>query len=218
MKLFNSCFLCLNAKENLNCMICASCHRYIEQYQFYACPRCSKSDCSGCFRLSEFKRIFCLYTYNNFFSKIIVNAKDKFNINFQIMFKELFYQPLKLMLQDVLHQQRYNFILLSPYKKERIFHGYWHPNMFFESVLKELKAEAHIPFEVLTTHYQSTKNRDLLSTKLKKAYTNQNILLCDDVLTSGKSARQSYHALKKYFLNSSWDFLTLFRSPQNKYS
>jgi len=214
MNPLNSCFLCLRAKEYKERMVCSTCYSSFENYKFYSCPRCSKFSCSGCYALKEFESIYCLYTYNTVFSKIIVNAKDKFNINFQKLFEELFYIPIKEFLLEILLHKSYDAIILSPYRKTRIYHGYWHPNIFFEKIFAKISREIQFTKfpNIYSTHYKNKQEVywKYTTTKSKK----QTLLVCDDVLTSGKSSLRCNTALSKYFIDSQWDLFTIFRSPQ----
>lgn len=216
MSFFNPCFFCLKTKENQNHMLCQRCVILFAEYKFYCCPRCSKFDCSGCTNLSEFNSIFAIYSYNSIISKIIAGAKDKFNMHFQEIFEEIFFLPVKHELAQILSHKDYHLIILSPYRKSRMFHGFWHPNLFFEKIFLELKKDFH--FEILTPHYRNYKSNTVCFPRnfLNKS-SFENILLCDDVLTTGTSALKSFHAINKNFETShikNWDLFTIFRSPQ----
>lgn len=235
MSLFYGCFFCLQShnKANITHILCLNCKDKFADYKFYCCPRCSKFDCSGCEHLAEFYSIFCVYSYNSVISKIIVNAKDKFNYMFQEIFEEIFYESIKLEMEKILNHKHYSVVILSPYHKKRMFHGYWHPNIFFEKILQELKIKNDYTFEILNPHYTSAKSSDVYLSNHSQLMDNiltqtqgiqdYNVLLCDDVLTTGKSAITAFYAARKILynkkeLNSSvqpkWDLFTIFRSPQ----
>lgn len=215
MKFINPCFICLKQKQNPDLMLCSECVAQFDKYKFYSCPRCSYFDCTGCSKLNEFRTIFCLYTYNNQFSKIIVNAKDKFNLNYKTIFYEIFYEPVKKLFLDIFTHHKYDYILLAPYKKERIFYGLWHPNLLFEKILNEIKIQSELNFEIISPHFQNVRKTEIfISNNFTQKISHPKILLCDDVLTTGKTAILTQKAGQEIFKNVTWDLLTIFRAPQ----
>lgn len=153
-------------------------------------------------------------------SKIIVNAKDKMHYVFQKIFYDIFYDPIFQSLDEILHHREYEAIFLSPYHKRRLFEGYWHPNLFFEQILNKLKQKYKFKYDIFMPHYTANKASSIYLYKALPVYKNHIYLLCDDVLTSGKSAIDAQNAINKYINrlthNNSitWDLFSVFRSPQ----
>lgn len=150
-----------------------------------------------------------------------MNAKDKLHYIFQRIFYDIFYENIHNELLCILQNKQYDYVILSPYHKRRLFHGYWHPNMFFEKIFQEIKKKYHFEYEIIVPHYTSSVaanvflGKNVIFSKDQQAY-----LLCDDVLTTGKSALNAQNKIQQY-LNISkaeprifWDLFNIFRSPQ----
>lgn len=224
---FFRCFFCLQNNPDTEKTICSHCIKKFEDYKFYCCPRCSKFACSGCQNLSEFNEIFCPYSYNSIFSKIIVNAKDRRHYIFQRIFYDILYDSIQHELTMICTHKHYDAVVLSPYHKRRLFHGYWHPNTFFEKILREIKKKNDLKFEIFVPHYTSSSASNIyLSQKNVLSVNMKSYLMCDDVLTTGMSALKGQRAINKYFDLASkteqtayreqiiWDLFSIFRSPQ----
>lgn len=215
------CFFCSNTNKNSEKIICHKCIQKFSDYKFYCCPRCSKVMCSGCENLSAFQIIFCLYSYNSIFSKIIVNAKDKTNYIFQKIFYDILYENIFNTLEEILLYKDYDAVFLAPYKKSRLFHGYWHPNLFFEKILHEIKKKFLLKYRIFVPHYTSKSSHKIfLKEGLNLTKNSYYYLLCDDVLTSGHSALNAHKTINCYLLNIcedlsiKSDLFSIFRSPQ----
>jgi predicted amidophosphoribosyltransferase len=197
------------------------------------CARCGNLSCSGCEAISEFSQVKSLYLYQDLFANILIHSKENDNINTQKVFEELFFIPLKNSIINFISKEGIDCIVISPLRKERILKSSWHPNLFFEKVILHLmekefkeKQELHIfyPHYTKPKRKQSLipsnirKEKTVIETELlylnKFVYENKNILLLDDVLTSGESAILCRQLSAEKFPHAKWNLLTILRAPQ----
>lgn len=136
------------------------------------------------------------------------------NLNFQLLFEELFFEPIKGQCLEIFARYKYDLVILAPYKIERMFAGFWHPNILFEKVLTSLQNSGY-KFTIISTHYTSKKNLDVnWKNDLDTSRSPKKILLCDDVLTTGKSSLIAYDAFQNRIECATWHLFTIFRAPQ----
>lgn len=236
------CYLCLDQIEQSNVNVCLNCFCLAQESKLSICSRCGKIDCAGCNDLPMFRNVFSLYSYHKMFSCVLDLSKNKSNVNAQEVFFHLFFVSVRKSLIKILNEKRYDYVILSPLRKERIFSGSWHPNFFYKSVFQymiENKCiDDHIklisPHFILNKKKQailSSKERLKIQSHVKKnqiyipkltlydeTINNQSVLLLDDVLTTGKTAILSKEMCQSSFQNCSWDLLSLFRTSQKGFS
>lgn len=234
------CYLCLAKTNQIN--LCLNCFCLAQESRLSSCPRCGEKGCVGCNHLSLFQNVFSLYSYDKIFSYVLDLAKNKSNVNVQELFFHLFFVSLKKFLIRILNEKKYDYIILSPLRRERVFLGSWHPNLFYESVFKKIREDGlvkHqikliIPHFILNKKKQailSTQKRFQIEQHVKKnqiyipkltlydeTINNQSVLLLDDVLTTGKTAILCKEMCESSFQNCSWDLLSLFRTSQKGFS
>lgn len=234
----SSCYFCLSSiKEDLS-ILCETCFCTAQQYRIEFCARCGIKNCVECNNLSVFSNVESLYSYNKLFSYVLDLAKNKYNTNVQKLFFDLYFIVVKRFFVRKLNEKKYSHIILSPLRKERIFFSSWHVNLFYEEVFSYIiqnnlvgydfnllsphfvykkKKQGLMSFEKrLSVHSNVKKNKIYISylSMYNETINNQNILLLDDVLTTGKTAVFSKELCAPYFNNCSWDLFSLFRTPQ----
>lgn len=247
----SKCYLCLSTIKHYDSILCTDCFCKIQQYKWALCARCGISNCSGCTCLGAFENIFSLYSYHDVLANVLDLAKNKQNLNSQKLFFDIFFVSAKRFLVQKLNEKRYDYVLLSPLRKERVFSSSWHTNIFFEKVLFFISENKLILYElnVISPHFLSKKKQQSIlpiekriqnhqnfkRMKIHIPNTNlynqnqhaidslsqcadssqkQNILLLDDVLTTGKTALLLKEVCEPFFKACSWDFLSLLRTPQ----
>jgi len=231
------CYLCVSEKTENNCFVCLSCFARLQSLRWEGCSRCGLRHCQNCSGLKTFSKIESLYSYQAPFSTILDLAKSKYDQNAQKAFFDLFFVPTKRFFIKLFQEKQYSHVILSPLRKERLFFSSWHTNVFYEQLLLQLKEELqwdHV--NLISLHFLSQRQKqalipsserkkfDGLSGKNKiyishlKKYdqdiNHQNILLLDDVLTTGQTAFLCQQSCQPHFQNCSWDLFTLFRTPQ----
>lgn len=236
------CYLCL-AKINQNHInLCLDCFCLAQESRLSSCSRCGKKSCVGCNHLSLFQNVFSLYSYDKIFSYVLDLAKNKSNANVQELFFHLFFVSLKKFLIRILNEKKYDYIILSPLRRERVFLGSWHPNLFYESVFKKIMEDdcVHQHIKLISPHFIFNKKKQAILSAQKRfqiephvkknqiyipkltlydeTINNQSVLLMDDVLTTGKTAILSKEMCESSFQNCSWDLLSLFRTSQKGFS
>ena len=234
------CYLCLQKTKFKDSLLCMNCYCQLQDYRWISCARCGDSYCSGCHALSSFVGVHSLYMYKNTMADILVMSKENKNKSMQNVFNELFFVPFKNQLLEMIMKEKFDYIILSPLRRERIFSSSWHPNLFFDEVLDYLFKNELLTKqkpEILTPLYDKKKKKQSWIPTLKRAELNKNkdkqklifhnqseiklsenknILFIDDVLTTGKTALLCQSLCEKYFLNCSWSLVTLFRAPVSK--
>jgi phosphoribosylpyrophosphate synthetase len=165
-------------------------------------------------------------------------AKNKYNTNVQKLFFDLYFVAMKRFFVKELNEKKYSHVILSPLRKERIFFSSWHVNLFYEEVfsyiiqnnlvdhdfnlisphfLYKKKKQGLMSFEKRVSAHSNVKKNEIYISYLNMYdgnINNQNILLLDDVLTTGKTALLAKEICDPYFNNCSWDLFSLFRTPQ----
>ncbi|MES2614041.1 MAG: phosphoribosyltransferase [Bdellovibrionota bacterium] len=234
------CYLCLQETKYKDALLCTNCYCKIQDYQFLACARCGNLSCSGCDELIEFTKVTSLYLYKDTLAHILILAKEDNNINAQKLFTELFFVPVKNSILKLMQSKNYAFIVLSPLRKDRIFHGAWHPNVFYDEVLNYIY-EYELPEiqkpQILYPHYSHKKKKQSLIpvAKREKQQKDTNfeliypkiiqlpqyekeeekkVLLLDDVLTSGETSLLCKRLSQYQISPAVWDLFTIFRAPR----
>jgi predicted amidophosphoribosyltransferase len=234
------CYLCLHETKFPDALLCTNCFCHLQNYQWTSCARCGDFSCAGCQQLSDFTKITSAYAYQDALAHILTLAKADNNLNVQKLFSELFFIPIKNSLRTMLLEEKYDFIMLAPLRKERVFHGSWHPNVFYEEVLSYLythELQAEVKAEILYPHFSTKKkkqafvpsstreiqkNTDLsliLTIPRENCHSRESgnpgkILLLDDVLTSGKTSLLCQSLCQTQLGGCRWDLFTIFRTPR----
>lgn len=230
------CYLCLQKTKYNDALLCTNCYCLLQNYQWLTCARCGNRNCAGCNALSDFSKVTSLYSYKDTLAHILILAKEDNNISAQKVFNELFFVPVKNHLLKILSQENYHFIIIAPLRKDRIFHGAWHPNIFYDEVLQYIyrhELTECIKPQILFPHYSSKKKKQSLlpierrktkNLNLELIYNNvefkeesdSKVLLLDDVLTTGESSLLCKSLSSKIFpLAKEWDLFTILRAPQS---
>ncbi|KAB8027760.1 hypothetical protein [Fluviispira multicolorata] len=240
---FSRCYLCKKKVKNSIKILCESCFSIAQKRECLFCMRCGKMNCLGCEDLFEFSRVMSFYKYCPEFSKILVLAKDNNDCNAQKLFYELFYNPIKNFLQNYIFENKIEYVVLSPLRKERILNSGWHTNIFFqhilESITENLKNKNFLIY-IYYPHILGSSKKNAIKSKLERRYNysnlieqkiswhcangnkkliwdnNKNLLLLDDVLTTGRTARQLINSIQQVNNNNLWSLFTIFRSPQKE--
>ncbi|APJ02785.1 hypothetical protein [Silvanigrella aquatica] len=235
------CYLCVSESKLNDLIFCHNCEKKLQNILWISCARCGKDSCYGCEELNEFRKVFSLITYSYGIPEILVLAKDYQDYNAQLLFKEMFFNRTKNYLKQLIIHEQYNCILISPLRKERIMSSNWHPFIFFEKILNDLKkelAERQIFFQILTPLLKKKSHRQAMTPSHKRNENSGNkenleiffstadqkkisteifhrVLLIDDVLTSGQTAKSIKKVIPFSFEVDNWDLFTLFRSHQS---
>lgn len=230
------CYLCscriLNS--NNNSLVCHICQNFVLQKLFSSCARCGVSNCTGCQKMNDFETVESIFYYGAEFSKILVMAKDQHDYIFQKIFYELFYFHFKEFLLHKICKKNYDYIFFAPLRKERVLLSNWHSYQLFLKVCLDIKIESDIilPLYMKSVHKQAlipavkrrffianaTDNILFFDMKIKKHIDlkfcqPKNILLLDDVLTTGQTLTSFKVFLDPIYKEANYNILTLFRTP-----
>ena len=231
------CYLCTQKTKYQDALLCTNCFCHFQSYQWLSCARCGYITCLGCENLSAFNKVTSAYTYKDVLANILILSKEDNNLNAQKVFNELFFIPVKNSLLKMILNENYDFIVVSPLRKERIFHGTWHPNIFYDEILQYIylhELPENCRPQILYPYYAHKKKKQSLipidrREKLEKIgieliYSNfipdtlnenRKILLLDDVLTTGETSILCKTLSSQKISNAIWDLFTILRAPQS---
>lgn len=230
------CYICLGETKYQDALLCTNCFCQIQDEQWLSCARCGSLSCAGCDKLAEFTKVTSAYFYKNTIANILILSKEDNNKNAQKVFEELFFVPIKNILFEMIVRECYSYIMVSPLRKDRVFYGAWHPNLFYDEVLQYLylnELKTHNKPQILYPYFtHNKKKQSLIPSKKREKNEKQNIqlnlsfenlneadekrkiLLLDDVLTTGKTAQTCKKLCDTYFLDFDWHLFTILRAPQ----
>lgn len=230
------CYLCLGKTKFNDALVCTVCFCRVQDYQWLSCSRCGDSNCSGCSELIEFNSVTCLYSYKDILANILVMSKENNSIWAQKVFHELFFVAAKNTIVNAILLNNYTHIIVSPLRKDRIFYGAWHTNIFYDEVLQYIfthnMTQEKKP-QILFPHYSKYKKKQSLipfykryeqrkmnlelifHEKISVVKEPSKILLLDDVLTTGETSMLCKSLCADKFSNATWDLFTLLRAPKS---
>ena len=154
----------------------------------------------------------------------------------------MYFEPVKKLLLELFLENKYDVVILSPLREERILESYWHTTIFFQRVLNFIKEKdverifnfkVFLPLALEKSHRQAsipsserihlfdfTQKRKIFLDKSfaseERCFFCHKILFLDDVLTTGVTALKSKRALEDFFYCENWDLCTLFRTPRSE--
>lgn len=184
--------------------------------------------------MPQFDHVEAAYTYCDPLAEILVQAKDKLNLNAQKLLFELFFIPIKKSLVALVNQRRYTHIIFSPLRKERILFSSWHSHFFYEELMSFIlkqglflsSPQVLMPSFTHKKPKQATvpvaqrekpKQGNPLFFHNQKVHLtpNSHVLLLDDVLTTGQTATLCKEICDEMFVPCPWDCFVLLRAPRS---
>lgn len=228
------CQLCESTSMRL---VCEKCRSKILKHRWHGCARCGRASCDGCAHLQNFSRVRSLYTLQNIFAKWVSSAKDA-NQDWSIqLFDEVFMEPFKETIYQTTVSLSVDFIVLAPFRISRLVDKPWHPVLsLFDKMCLDERFQKTVAGIYIGTHREnfkmahlktSTRNNETLTqgfrslvwdaVKFREQLVANRILIVDDVLTSGTTAKRCQSAQLPFELHTKTDWLlqTLFRTPQS---
>lgn len=189
----------------LNMPLCNDCIDKLETYEYF-CSRCgfplSKpgSSCYKCNgRLSKhITNLYALYHYNKSIRGLLLNIKFSYNIRSALTFKKLVHLP------DF--KTQYDGVVTVPSHFLRHFYRFYHPAVILGEItaeklnvpiLKNLKRSRYTSFQ---SHLLKKQRYDNVKGAFRCTAFNdeiKNILLIDDIFTTGATINECVSVLKK---------------------
>jgi predicted amidophosphoribosyltransferase len=151
------CFFCFAKTKFAHALVCTECYVFLQQQRWVSCTRCGRSSCSGCDELADFKNVMSLYAYQKTLADILVLAKEQQHPSLCQVFEELFFVPVMRALSLLFLRECYDFVVLSPLRKERFFSSRWHSNLFFAKVFDALFQQDLLNYPKLISSIYSKK-------------------------------------------------------------
>lgn len=228
------CQLCETPSTRL---ACDTCRKRILKHRWHGCARCGRLACDGCSHLRSFSRVRSLYTLQNVFAKWVSSAKDA-NQDWSIqLFEDVFIEPFKEIVYQTTVSLSVDYIVLAPFRISRLVDKPWHPILcLFDKMCLDERFQKTIAGIYIGTHREnfkmahlktSTRNNETLTqgfpslvwdtVKFQERRVANRILIIDDVLTSGTTAKRCQTAQFPFEHHEKTDWLlqTLFRTPQS---
>ncbi len=238
MENISFCYLCEDKQINKKNLVCMQCQSYLESFVWSHCSRCAKIACDHtCNSMEEFESIICSLQYNNLYSHILSLAKEEQNFNMQKVFENVFSRNIRNTLENLILKHNYSYIMLSPLRQTRLFQGGWHPHLFFTRILDSIKFDLDgcgIKFDVLYPYFSSHREKQAIllpeerersssqsiemfpdvNHKFSINFNLSKILVIDDVMTTGNTAKLCFELGQEYLPGFVWHWYSLFRATQ----
>lgn len=222
--------------------VCFACFQHYGLPRWCGCARCGTHECLGlCQQLRWLKRVKSLFPYSAHHRGLLLAAKD-LQCRASVLRFEAAYTPFAIAaLRDMLAHVEFDAVVLARMRLPRIASSQWHPTEFWRRCLiaidqqDECKKTARISRPVLMFPQVGLRRRALTSAddRRKKISEDEllaesqiivqngmtrerNVLLLDDVLTSGGALKREYESCRlKFGRETPVNFyaLTLFRTP-----
>ncbi len=200
----NWCKICGNAFffKNQN-IFCKDCLNQIKKEKILYCPSCGKKtfNCMDCRKNRKFTQVEIFTTYSFIFQEVIKFYKFK---NFKNLSTEIA-QLISDDLSTFIEKNNINFILYipSPPSKEKE-RGFNHlkeilikcvPKWIIRDDLAKVK---NTPLQVDLSQEERRENiKNSFKLLNKEIYTDKNVLIFDDILTTGSTIHEAYREVKK---------------------
>ena len=194
-----------NEGSALNMPMCESCLNKLTTFDYF-CGKCGfplSRQGINCYRCSSktFKNItniYALYQYKSSIRKLLLDIKFHYNIRSSLTLKNIIHLPQFI--------TKYSYIAIVPCFFTRKFRRFYHPaNIFSSYISKTLSIPLYKGlYRIRNTIFQFQLNRKARSENVYKAFKSNiklidkpNILLVDDIFTTGSTVAECADVLKK---------------------
>lgn len=178
------------------------------------CPFCNEeleeklAYCSSCmanielirkrFYINGYESLESIVYYNDFFREHLFNYKFGMNKKYLPAFASIFEEEIKLLMKD----NKIDYITSVPMNKEKLKKkGFDHMREILKLIAKDMNLEIYTyeKSQVKDMHKLSFSERTKIRDIFKKGadVNNKNILIIDDIITTGTTMKDSLRAMKE---------------------
>lgn len=200
---------------------------------FLGCARCSKWSCQGfCGQMKEWTSVECIWTYNNWISQKLVEAKHTQNPVTIAQLTLVCFEEYQFRLERRLNQEKCITVVLPICKIRKQTMGFWHPTFWILRAIEAWETKHKLKVSRLTpmtfnwdesnvslkktdsTYWEGQKSESLIRWKQNLTdFEPSALLFVDDVLTSGRSAARLQQNLPHSLRHVPQHMLVMFRAP-----
>lgn len=201
-RLLNPIIPCAICKIPSSLPVCNHCYNELEINQMPSCVYCAKPGISMCIDCSNdtpgFSHTYCQYTYSTPLNKMLHHLKYKYNKSNIWALGYLLNKTLSSIKADT------DFILPVPLSKERLeqrgFNQVLELLRYYCAKLDHIPVKTNIVSKVVDTPHQTSLNRQerhnpQIIFQVEKDVVGKNILIVDDVITTGSTANNLANVL-----------------------
>lgn len=185
-----------------NKLACDRCIDALESTGEEYCTVCGKSPCQCGKKKNVYDRCFSACYYEGTARKGIISLKSNMGVNAATLFADMIYK--KILTSGI----RYDLIVPVPMsKKKQLSRGYNQAEIFAKALGERLnvpvksnvliKVDSEIEQHTLNSEERAENVKHQFSTDSKISLENKNVILCDDVMTTGSTINYCAGLLKK---------------------
>jgi predicted amidophosphoribosyltransferase len=233
------CSICFDLLKDAK-IVCTSCVEKLAHFEWNMCTRCARPDCHlSCDALSEFETLKSLYLFNPFFSLLLKEAKDGYDLFFRDLLFKIVEKASKAYFSSFIEERPDKTLLIlgAALRKERFYKSDWHPLFLMKEVWQKTLEEKGLPplsspfivpykndfhkKQAFTAKSErlSQEAQAIIFPHLSKSLLGEDhveVLLVDDVLTTGQTILETLKAFKsKTNIPMKAHYFSLFRTPHS---